>query len=245
MEVSLVESKDIADSIRLEASSLTPKDAERYKGYIAEVDSTINKMFGGFITNEGRQRVEIVKQNIIVTEDQNELDYELGGKHLGHDSTTEGFRIHVADLDLISISGIKKYLNNMHQGSKDLLASANEEDREKAIESVKKLNFETSLAHELAHVYVDPNLPGEINELAALYMGSEISIVLFGDRYVKPESRAVLIDGYENFLAKYGQDFNKLMFGGTVNGFKRRWMLRGVRRFVNNVPPEIREYLFA
>jgi hypothetical protein len=221
------ENKEINDSLRIEASTLSPKEANDARETLGEMSQFLEGRFGTFMPDSARERATNARNNLIVVDDINQFLFSFLPEEKGIDSIYEedlqGF-YHLPS----GIIVVKDQERLWEDAGPEIRTSAIRlfGDEETARNTFGNFFALGTLAHELGHAYLNPDLPPPLREIGAYYLQSEVSREFF--KGISGVSKPI-INFYEHFVQKYGDDFNRFMFGRQIGILTRLRLLREIK----------------
>lgn len=225
------ESREIGDALRIESSTLPPKDAKILKGMLGKYVGIMEAEFGQYIPENRRQYARNAADNTLVTDDlvlftnlwdkdrrprdflslqQDIIDSDtVGGSHL----RTDGPPVNL-------IKDVYHELSSMPEEERKKLLEGWGENPEENWNVVRMLFVS---AHELAHAYHDPNLPKYIAEFFAESMSDYLVEKLTGWRF-----RDETLRFFEDLRGRFGNNLFRVMFGSNRNPIARYRVLKAI-----------------
>lgn len=222
-----VENRDIVDNIRIDASTLGPKEANDAKITLDEMSQFLEERFGSYMSDAARKRAATAKNNLVVVDDTTQFLSAFFPEEKGvgfiKEESLEGF-YHPPT----QIAVVKDQNRLWEDAGSETRATAIRifGDEETAKNSYGNFMALGTLAHELAHAYIDPQLPKPLQELGAYYLGDQVSKEFFKGISVVDKG---IIELYNHFLQKYGADFPRFMFGEHIGAIARFRLSREIR----------------
>lgn len=223
-ELSLSTSRDIADSLRLECSILSPSENSQIKQLAHNVRKKFHAQFGRFFRQNVLEEVGDVENRIVVT-DVSAFNTILAEWNSTKWNSTKNllpllenvFAAHFPNEKFIIM--FKQFDRYWDKTSKEFQQTLIEltGSENKAKEVMGHIGFMTSLTHEIVHQYQDGSVIPEFLEIGAVYytcsLLSSARIPTFLDKV--GNSR---INFYSNLIQVFGDNVHKLFFGQEVPG---------------------------
>lgn len=223
------EIKDLGDSLKLEASILSPKQDAEVKSKLGVMSSIIEAHFAPFIPERAKQNATEAAYGAVIIEDPEFLVAVLDNPEI-YDSD-ELLKIARDDKEhkgFLAAGGYDVSLGFpliIGSVAPDLLWDELDAKNKRSFEDAahreygdiepknffNKLQFTRLLAHELSHSYLDSNLPTDFNELSADYISNTVLNKFYR---VGSISRTDFVD---TLVEKYGDEVLRVMFGTSTD----------------------------
>jgi hypothetical protein len=213
-ELSFIVSRDVADSIRLEASEIGPKLEREIRTYVREADLELLRFWGKFIPENTKERVKGIEDRIVVLE---------RGAFECMKSDWAGFEECLPSVlgscfvlgKIVAMSDRESFWNQMYssfakQTMTDQLGSA-----ERAKEFLSRLAMREAIIHEIPHQYQDCSQPEGFLECGARYYQRMIMNKLRWG-YGRSVSDDAKVNFYERLIQQDGEVVHQKFFGISI-----------------------------
>ncbi len=204
-----------AESLKLEASVLSPVEAKKIEAVATVISQTINAEYSRFIPQATMEANIDLGKRVIVTDDS--VAFEQAWSLHDTTSTTPQHLTGVSFQfgGIITVLDPEKKWSTYcsHCKAQDIQRLGSEA----AAKEQYKVNYlTTTIAHEEAHQYQDFSNPGVFRELGAYYYAAEISKRL-GQRPHGDHFAGKRYDAYATLVRKYGDEVHRVFFGSVEN----------------------------
>lgn len=209
------ETRDIVDSVRIEASSLSPHDAREARNTLGKMSRMLEDKFQGILPEAAIERASKARGNLVVVDDPDQYALSFFSKKTSQELLKGGSLhgiYHNTPVPLIVIIDQAGIWEDANPDEKEYAIQVFG-DKEKAAQNYGRLISLSTLGHELAHAYIDPTIPDPVQELGAYYIGDLVSKEIFNEESPVEESE---LEAYRRLAQKFGDDFERYLFGGEI-----------------------------
>lgn len=210
--------RDMTDSLKLDASVLTPKQDREIKNVAKNLNRTFVIGYKKFISDEKIKEMAGVEDRVLITDDHafNLLWSEWNT--MNEVKEPPGDEILAAFLEagnLFTFKDFDKYWTKTSETLRaNLIKKFGTEDKAKAI--ISKVGIVNSLTHELIHQYQNHRLPHEFLECAVRYYEREV-LQKLNFPYLSENLDDERINFYESLIQEYGDDVHKFFSEKKLN----------------------------
>jgi hypothetical protein len=210
--------RDFADTLKIEASGLSPKKETQVKKYIGVVKESIEKQFGQYFSPETSDKIKGIEDRVIAFADKEGFSEYVRGMFGQPDRQVNyivGLHTKAARGDLSVIQPVGGYST---KGEEELetLAKSWKVSKEQARRDVQLTEFKNTLVHEILHGYQDETLSHFFAECAVPYYVDKVmrDVKDSAIRFYRWDER---IAKYNDLIKKYGDGVHRLFFGSNKN----------------------------
>jgi hypothetical protein len=229
------DNNEIADSIKLEASALSPEDQEKIKNYAREVKEAFIGTYGSYASASktsfllGRELG--IENRVLVLSDEQFYDFKNLWAEQSADPLSESSRHKTARYfpmgELIVMSEFNEHstwiFNELPQDVQNVFTERLGSS-EASIQLIKEIVMYQIAAHEIIHSFQsqesfniyegdDENIVWEFIEGGAKYYEKEL-MERMGRKYIFEQEQLSDIDFYKELLSRHGDKLNRLFFRG-------------------------------
>lgn len=208
---------DMTDSLKLDASVLTPKQDREIKNVARNLNRTFVTEYKKFISDGKIKEISGIEDRVLITDDHafNLLWSEWNT--IDEPKDPPGDEVLAAFLEagnLFTFKDFDKYWAKTSEPLRvNLVKKFGTEDKASAI--IGKVGIVNSLAHELIHQYQNHRLPHEFLECAVRYYEREV-LQKLSFPYLSEHLDNERISFYESLIQQYGDDVHKFFFGEEI-----------------------------
>lgn len=206
--------QDIADSIKLEAGGLSPRNEVALKNYAKGIMRIIETLYGGYIDHEILEGTKGLENRIVYFGDKDSFTaclHGLGGME-SEANTTGGFYDPKEGMDLVAIRPMRDQVLKSENVVKAIAEMHNiPVNRAEAV--LEQELSKNTVAHEVLHAYERQVFPSYFMETAQAYYLTRIHEVLSGGQLVAGPNDEKRANFYGQLLQIYGDDLHELTFG--------------------------------
>lgn len=216
-----LEDQEIADSIKIEASALSPAEDRVVVDKIVQMIPPFLVDFGGFIPQETKERIPQILRKIISVESVPDFVRAFNPESTRDFTNTHSALTKDSRVTILSTEEIWQGLSQEKKDSISPALSSHAKRLGMSIEEFYNLAYVLNHAgHEFSHaISVESSkdeLSEEFREVGADYYGEHISSALLGESIIPTESKE-RVRFYKGLINQYGDDVHKLFFGTDVD----------------------------
>lgn len=215
-EKKFIPSRSMMDSLKMDASILTPEEDARVKHVARLVSNELFSTYKRFIPKETRVRNRNVADRILVTErsalETMYTDWDTEAWPIPLSAEDRALSLRAGDV-IIFDDPNKLWNLCTPRLQKELIGEYGSLEEAKKV--VVKNAFYDFVAHEVVHQYQYPYLPEVFHECAVRYYQRE-TVKKLGGGFLKDPYTEVAISFYKEMLDLYGDELHNLYFNGKI-----------------------------
>jgi len=208
--------KDMVDALRMEISSITPKQQEGLSEGIRLITDKIVTDYGRFMPPE---TLEVAKTTDVRTLLVHNEDFHAIYNNWASDDDTSvdatGVMFHEGRLSIVQDFASQKEnsFNIPDEESKQKFIDISKGDEEEARNHIAEMNMGSHLAHETLHQLHAQGMPTYFVESANFYYQRELDKDMPMYTFLPVDSAALAARIYQDTVEKFGDDVHKVFFG--------------------------------
>ncbi len=216
-----------ADTLKIEASGLSPHQETQVKEYVKVVKESVERQYGKYFGPQTLEQVKGIEDRVITFGDKESFtEYARGSlfsqpnRDLSH---LVGLHTRKANGDLSVVQPVEGYPTRTGV-QKEPVAESWKGTNKNAQQDDQLTEFKDTLVHEIVHGYQDDRLPSYFMECAVPYYVDKVlhDVPDSALRFYKQDKR---IERYDNLIKKYGESVHRLFFGSNIDSNLREKIL--------------------
>jgi len=220
---------EITESLKVEASTLTPEESQELKLLSASIKDEVMQRYGRFLSESTRERLKGIEERIIVTDrdsfEQFSQAWQPGPVRRGKEPIPPPWitATYIPKGQLIVLKDPKE--------SWDLIGAEEQEelirhygDERAARKAAERMVLIDNVVHEVIHQCEDTELPTSFLELGTIYYQQPI-MRKPGEAVMVPKGEEKRVAFYSHLVPKYGDAVHKLFFGTLIDPIQRAAIL--------------------
>ena len=220
-EVQFIADNEIMDSLKAEASSVSPEHQELVEDFAHEVSEFILRRYDAHITDETRERVQNFSERVVILDEDSFVAFQEVWALRENGVQASG--VHVSVGDLIVINGRETEVEDL---AKHYVKSNPNLGEKNAREHALFTLVIPSLVHETVHGHQDisaripkDNYMDYFSHMAFVECGVSFitSEILSGDEF-HPLQDEKKVDFFKSLEDKYGERVYNVLFGNIADG---------------------------
>ena len=232
--------RDMVDSLKLDASILTPKQDNQVKIVAKESSNELITLYGRFISNKTIKEVQGIEDRILVSDTDAFSEMYTSWNTIIITPTlpekvTKG--TYFVQGRIIAIDNPDRLWDTIfpEEVQKSLIKQiGNEEETKQLAAWICLVDFRT---HEVTHQYQNHNLPETFLECAVRYYQRQVSEKLRIGHIIEDISEE-RISFYEKLIGQYGNDMHRLFFSGDIDERKKIAILKDFNQEAERLFPK-------
>lgn len=205
--------KEMIDSLKLDASILTPRQERQAKIVVKQVVSEFTSMYGRFIPVETLERVKGIEDRVLITSDDVfEIMYTDWSAPAAPDEEIKG--IYFTEGRVMAFGDPKNYWSKLPKEVQEGLIQKYGSEGKAKLRVVSGC-LVNCIVHEVIHQFQSPNIPNYFFECAVRYYQRQVSDRLHSGHPIEDLGEEG-IGFYQQMIERFGDDMHRLFFSGNV-----------------------------
>ncbi|HOX96209.1 MAG TPA: hypothetical protein PLI45_02415 [Candidatus Woesebacteria bacterium] len=203
------------DALKIEGSNLPPEKEKEIKEISQEVNQTIVKLYGKYMSPEAHERLKKVPNRILVLPEEQYRNFEIGwgGEDPSKKSPSPAYNTSRGDMIVVNEDVIKKLTEVL-----------------KPIGGTDTDSYTYVIAHETAHFIQNQELPRMLMEVCAYSCALEVCKKLKRRQIFFGSINTKRAKYYTDLLEKTGDTLHKVLFGKDKTDESKYFVLGTMKR---------------